>query len=201
MDLSAALLGNEVAHSPDLLARAKAGDAEAFCLLCSNYEARLLRQAQVLCGEPGLAEELAHETLVEAWRSLRRYDGRSQFFTWLCAILLHRQRNRRRLRWFLPLSSFGFKGSEQHELLTDSAVDPNHTPDQVAERQERDAMLRHCLKRLPAKQREVIYLRFYVDESLESIAAALRCSVGTVKSRLFYALDKLRAMRELTGGL
>jgi hypothetical protein len=43
----------------------------------------------------------------------------------------------------------------------------------------------------------VIHLRFYVDDSLEGIAAALGCSVGTVKSRLFNALDKLRAMNAL----
>jgi len=44
----------------------------------------------------------------------------------------------------------------------------------------------------------VIYLRFYVDNSLEGIAAALGCSVGTVKSRLFHALDKLRGMSILS---
>jgi len=48
---------------------------------------------------------------------------------------------------------------------------------------------------LPAKHQQVIYLRFYVDDSLEGIAAALGCSVGTVKSRLFHALDKLRGMK------
>src|SRR5439155_12223354 len=43
---------------------------------------------------------------------------------------------------------------------------------------------------LPAKHERVIYLRFYVDDSLEGIAAALGCSVGTVKSRLFHALER-----------
>jgi len=51
---------------------------------------------------------------------------------------------------------------------------------------------------LPAKQQQVIYLRFYVDHSLGGIAAALGCSVGTVKSRLFHALEKLRAMNVLS---
>lgn len=48
--------------------------------------------------------------------------------------------------------------------------------------------------KLPKKHRDVVYLRFYVDNSLEGIAAALNCSVGTVKSRLFHALEKLRKM-------
>ena len=54
--------------------------------------------------------------------------------------------------------------------------------------------MRQCVQALPAKHQQVIYLRFYVDDSLEGIAAALGCSVGTVKSRLFHALDKLRKM-------
>ena len=51
--------------------------------------------------------------------------------------------------------------------------------------------------RRPRKHQQVVYLRFYADDSLEGIAAALGCSVGTVKSRLFNALEKLRRMREL----
>jgi len=76
-----------------LLDKAQAGDAEAFCEVCRVYETRLLRQAMALCGDPALAEDLAQDTLVEAWKCLRRYNGRCQFFTWLCAILLNRYRN------------------------------------------------------------------------------------------------------------
>jgi RNA polymerase sigma-70 factor, ECF subfamily len=62
---------------------------------------------------------------------------------------------------------------------------------------EQTALVRKCIESLPAKHRQVIYLRFFVDDSLEGIAAALGCSVGTVKSRLFYALEKLRGMNTL----
>jgi len=55
-------------------------------------------------------------------------------------------------------------------------------------------LVRQCVQALPAKHQQVIYLRFYVDDSLEGIAAALGCPVGTVISRLFHALDKLRKM-------
>ena len=58
-------------------------------------------------------------------------------------------------------------------------------------------MLRRCLARLPEKQRQVVYLRFYVEDSLDGIAAALGCSVGTIKSRLFKALDRLTRMNEV----
>ena len=88
-----------------LLEQARAGDAEAFGEVCRVYETRLLRQAMALCGQASLAEDLAQDTLVEAWKCLRRYNGQCQFFTWLCAILLNRYRNTVRERRPLPFSA------------------------------------------------------------------------------------------------
>src|SRR5438874_11350003 len=92
----------EAPDTRSLLNEAQAGDAEAFAELCRAYETRLLRQALALCGNATLAEDLAQDTLVEAWKCLRRYNGRCQFFTWLCAILLNRHRNTIREKRPLP---------------------------------------------------------------------------------------------------
>ena len=80
--------------------------------------------------------------------------------------------------------------------LADSAL----PPDQMTLVAERAVRLRACLDRLSDKHRAVIYLRFYVDDSLAGIASALGCSVGTVKSRLFHALENLRTMTTAQGG-
>ena len=64
---------------------------------------------------------------------------------------------------------------------------------------ERAAGLLRSLDQLPQRQREVVYLRFYADDSLEGIAEALGCSVGTVKSRVFYGLRALRLALEERG--
>ena len=180
-----------------LLAQAQAGDAEAFGEVCRVYETRLLRQAMALCGNEGLAEDLAQDTLVEAWKCLRRYNGRCQFFTWLCAILLNRYRNTVRQRRLLPLSAFGEPDKNEPVSAVGQLAARESWPDEAAQRQEDAARVQQCVAALPAKHQQVIHLRFYVDSSLESIAAALGCSVGTVKSRLFHALDKLRAMNAL----
>src|SRR6266481_3346292 len=66
----------------DLLAQARRGDAEAFSELCRFYETRLLRQAMTLCSNPTLAEELAQDTLVEAWRSEERRVGKECISRW-----------------------------------------------------------------------------------------------------------------------
>jgi RNA polymerase sigma-70 factor (ECF subfamily) len=184
----------EPAFLPDLLQRAQAGDAEAFCQLCRPHEARLFRQAFSLCGDKALAEELAQDVLVEAWRCLPRYHGRCQFFTWLCAILLNRYRNVRRRQRPIPLSALDTNEQEGVRCRQEDLVDSAFRPDEVVERKERDDLLHRSLQRLSDKHRQVIYLRFFVDDSLEGIAAALNCSVGTVKSRLFHALEQLRAL-------
>jgi RNA polymerase sigma-70 factor, ECF subfamily len=181
-----------------LLDRARTGDAEAFGEVCRVYETRLLRQAMALCGQASLAEDLAQDTLVEAWKCLRRYNGQCQFFTWLCAILLNRYRNSVRGRRPSPFSAFRDDDRHEVERSFGQLPDSGSLPDEAAQRRERDALVRSCIEALPPKHQQVIYLRFYVDNSLGGIAAALGCSVGTVKSRLFHALDKLRGMRALS---
>ena len=70
-------------------------------------------------------------------------------------------------------------------------------PDEAVLLREQAALVQQCVGTLPAKQQQGIRLRYYADDSLDGIAAALGCSVGTVKSRLFHALEKLRGMNVL----
>lgn len=195
--LNPALVETARPETSGLLEQARAGDAEAFGEVCRVFETRLLRQAMALCGQASLAEDLAQDTLVEAWKYLRRYNGRCQFFTWLCAILLNRYRNTVRERRPLPFSAFPEHDRQEFEDGFGRVADPDSLPDEAAQRLEQAALVRRCIEALPAKQQQVIYLRFYVDDSLGGIAATLGCSVGTVKSRLFHALDQLRGMNAL----
>jgi RNA polymerase sigma-70 factor (ECF subfamily) len=144
-----------------------------------------------------LAEELAQDTLVEAWKSLRHYHGGCQFFTWLCAILLNRYRNTLRQKRPLPLSTLTGHDHEDFQNHVAGLTDATAQPDQTIQRAEQAETVRACLALLPSKHQQVVYLRFFVDDSLEEIAGALGCSVGTVKSRLFNALEKLRRMNAL----
>jgi RNA polymerase sigma-70 factor (ECF subfamily) len=185
------------AESASLLDRAWAGDPEAFCELCRDHEARLFRQAVALSGNPTTAEDLAQETLLAAWKGIRRFRGQCRFFTWICGILINVHRNSLRQRRPVGFSSLPGAGREEARRLLAEGADPGVSPQDLVQLAEREAALRACLARLPRKHRDVVYLRFYVDASLDSIAAALDCSLGTVKSRLFHALEKLAQMPEL----
>jgi RNA polymerase sigma-70 factor (ECF subfamily) len=146
-----------------------------------------------------LAEDLAQDTLMEAWKCLRRFNERCQFFTWLCAILSNRYCNTVRRKRPFAFSTLSRLDSEGFQTTVNNLADEHSSPDQAVLVREQAAVVRGCIEALPPKQRQVIVMRFFGDDSLEGIAAALDCSVGTVKSRLFHALEKLRAMNALSG--
>lgn len=181
----------------DLVEQARRGNEESFNALCRLYEGRLFRQAMLLSGDETAARDLAQETMFEAWKSMARYNGECRFFTWACSILIHCHRRSIRRRRPIPFSWLLPFDRERAEAGLANSSDSNDSPFELVEQEERAVVLRRCLEKLPDKQRQVVYLRFYVDSSLDGIAAALGCPVGTVKSRLFNALDRLTGMNEL----
>jgi len=178
----------------DLLDRARAGDAQAFCDLAASHEARLLQQACGLARDVSLAEDLVAETMIEAWRSLRRFNGTCRFSTWLFSILLHRhQKQLRRARSRpMPFASMTSAVAESLEQAQANLPDTGASPLDQAISRELASHLQAALEALPSRHRQVLLLRFFEGASLPEIAAALDCSVGTVKSRLHYALEKMR---------
>jgi RNA polymerase sigma-70 factor, ECF subfamily len=182
------ITGTVNAHEDDqheLIAHAQAGEAIAFERLAERHAASLWRCAMALGKDGHWADDLAQETLVEAWRSLARFDGRCRFSTWLYGILRHRFLKGRRQQHAVGLSASAALRPEP------STAD---TPDHSAEVSEDARRVRQAVACLPDEHRLVVELRFFAGATLDEIAAALGCPLGTVKSRLHYALDKLRQM-------
>jgi len=185
----------------ETIAAIRRGDSKAFAELCETIEDRLLRQANFLCKDADAAQDLAQETLFAAWKSFDKYHGNCQFFTWVCGIMIRQYRNYLRKSRRFPLSFSWLAGKSEARELDAERIDQRREPSEALADRELDAHLRGCLQDLSAKHREVIYLRFYADDSLDGIAKALGCSVGTVKSRLFHALEQLRKMKARLGEL
>ena len=188
----------EFAATADLLTRARAGETSAFCRLAAEHEQRLLQQACGLTHDPSAAEDLVSETLVEAWRSLSRYDGTCRFSTWLFSILLHRhQKALRRARSRpIPLAALPLAEADAHRQAQENVPAAGPSPAEEAMRKEAAGRLGQAVAALPQKHQQVVLLRFFEEASLAEIAILLHCSLGTVKSRLHYALEKLRESQQ-----
>lgn len=185
---------DQTAELKPLLVQARAGDGEAFCRLMEPLEGRLFQQALALCRDTPTAEDLVSETLVEAWKGLARYDETCRLTTWLYSILLHRyQKNVRRLR-SRPVSLAALPAQEavlRYETHCQRAsADPS--PAESAMQTEVNRELRQMIEGLAEKHKQVVLLRFFEGASLGEMALVLKCSAGTVKSRMHHALKHLR---------
>ncbi len=173
-----------------LIARARGGDVEAFSRLMEEQQSRLLGQALIFCRDAHLAQDLVQETMLAAWKSFSRFDGTCRLFTWLYVILL--RQHQRAQGWFarrLPPPT-----PEQTAAAVRSAL--SFTPAAAGLERRESEQLRRLVAQLPERHRDVIRLRFYAEASEAEIAATLGISPGTVKSRLHYALEKLRRIKE-----
>jgi len=162
-----------------LLEKAQRGDAGSFCEIARQHQDALFRQSFALCRDSHAAEDLVQETLLQAWKSISRYDNTCRFSTWLYSILLHRYQKSLRRSRSVPSKLEG-------------AASADGDPAEAASANERKERLRSAIEALPEEHREVILLRFFGGASLDEIAAALAIPQGTVKSRLHNGLLKLR---------
>ncbi|MEW2427384.1 RNA polymerase sigma factor [Micromonospora sp. NPDC047644] len=170
-----------------LVTRARAGDLEAYDLLVARHTASAYRTA-VLLGAGSDSEDVIQEAFVKAYRKLSRYRGDASFRSWLLAIVANETRNLHRSR-----------GRRDGLVLRAAAADPRS---EIAEDDavaavlagERRESLVRALRQLPARDREVIVCRFFLDLTEEETVSALGWPRGTVKSRTSRALAKLRAL-------
>jgi RNA polymerase sigma-70 factor (sigma-E family) len=145
----------------------------------------LVRLSYGLTGDQALAEDLAQTALVKAytsWSRVRRADSPDAYVR---RIVINTNSSRMRTRRF-----------SEHVM----PVLPDHgAPDQTGQQDDRSALVA-ALMTLPARQRAVVVLRYWLDLTESQVAATLGCSAGTVKSQASRALAKLRLSPELAGG-
>ena len=163
-----------------------AGEASAFEVLYGRHRGPLFRFLLAQLRDRPLAEELYQDVWQRVIAARATWRPEAAFATWLYRIAHNRLNDHWRAQRHRPPAPL------DAELRTAALADPEH-PGSVAEQDEQRQRLQQALDELPDEQREAVLLRLQQELSLEEIGRITGVGRETVKSRLRYALDKLRA--------
>lgn len=167
-----------------LFRRVAAGDREAFAEFYQVYYGRLHRFLLRLLRDVDAVQETINDVMLVVWDKADRFRGDSKISTWVFGIAYRKAlkalRSERKRRGWVPLS-----GDE---------LDNAPGPERRVRIHDRLQWLDAALVELNPEQRLVIELAFGMDYSYEQIAAVAKCPVNTVKTRVFHARRKLRAL-------
>ena len=172
-----------------MLRRVAAGDREAFKALYERYQRRLFCYLVKMVNDQGRAEELTNDVLLEVWRGAKTYQGRSSPSTWIFGIARHKALNELRRKGDVPV--------EPEALL--QVTDPHPGPGHEVERADLARLMKAALTKLGPEHREVLELAYYQGFSIQEMAEILRCPANTVKTRMFYARQKLKEILPAMG--
>lgn len=173
--------------NPDrtLIEASRNGEPAAWEALVAQYQEPVFRLAYLFLGDPVEAEDIAQETFLRAWKALGSYDRSRPLRPWLLSIAANLAKNRRR--------SIGRYLQNLYRAAT-REVGSTSTVEERAQQSMETQAVWDAVRRLNATDQEVIYLRYFLELSVEDTAAATRIAPGTVKSRLHRAMEHLRAI-------
>jgi len=175
----------ETTQPDGLIERMQAGDLDAFEEFFNTYKRPVYTTALAITRDPFLAEEVLQDCVVKAYRVRERLHVDRSPLPWLqrVAINLCYSRVSRRRALAEPITS----------IINNLVIDLGQRPDQIVESREILDVLQRGIDALPPKQQTAIILYYLHGYSLAEAAEIADCNVGTMKSRLHYALKALRA--------
>ena len=175
-----------------LVHRSQAGDTAAYEELVRRYHSRIYGLVYSMAGSREDAEDLTQEIFVKAWKALGHFREQAGFYTWIyrialnCTINFRKRRNRRQT---VTLDEFDpdIKTAESYrEFSSKGSVLRKMS---LGEFQEK---MNAALLKLSEKHRAVVVMHDVQGMAHAEIARVMRCSEGTVRSRLFYAHKRLQ---------
>jgi RNA polymerase sigma-70 factor (ECF subfamily) len=171
-----------------LVARAKAKDPAAFDALVRRYRKRIFALALHLCGSESDADDVTQDVFLRAYHTLDRFEGRSEFFTWVYRLTVNRALDARRARLRRSESSID-ESDPRIERAVD--VDAGGDPRRAAELRETYARVLRALDALPADMRTTVVLVALQGLSNAEAAIVQKCSRGTIAWRLHEARARI----------
>ncbi len=167
-----------------LLWRFKNGNEDALCRIYEKYRTRLLKLANALLNDTGLAEDVVQDVFVSFAQSAERLRIGGNLRAYLTTSVANRIRNR-----------FRDDRGRQHVSLdsADTTASKVRTPQQWVTYSEDMREVNDALEQIPYEQREVVLLHVHGGMKFKAISQLQKVSINTVQSRYRYAVEKLRA--------
>ena len=163
----------------ELITRARGGDESAWTALIARHRSRLLKLSLLMTGDPQSADDVVQDTFVRLLDYGEEKRGKS--FAALASTVAYRFALTERQR-----------SAKQNSLDSANSQDLSPSPLESVLRNERDRELVQALLGLDDAHRDTLILRFYGEHSYEEIARLTGAPLGTVKSRIFYAVKQCR---------
>jgi RNA polymerase sigma-70 factor (ECF subfamily) len=187
----------ENSSDTDLVRSAQKGDMQAFEELVARHRDKVYARAYSMMRNEDEALDLSQDAWVKGWQRLGQFQGDSSFVTWMTRIVINLcldqlRRLKRKRAESLEAMAEESGGVERHMPV----VTPN--PTEGLERAELRVRINRALDQLSHEHRTVLILHEFEQMEYREIARQMKCSIGTVMSRLFYAR---RRMASLLAGL
>ena len=178
----------------ELVARASAGEVDAFNQLVTRWERPIYALAYRTLGREEDARDVVQEAFLRAYRGLRGFKGEAKFSSWLYRITLNLCRDWIRRERRAPLVQVP-EGVDPVDLA-DERVAPQESVEELVARREMSQAVAKAMAELPEEQRTAIMLKEYHGLTFQEIADMLDCPLSTVKTRLYQGLSVLRRRLE-----
>jgi RNA polymerase sigma-70 factor (ECF subfamily) len=179
----------EAATAALLVARAKAGEPQAFDALVRRYRRRIFALALHLSGTESDADDIVQDVFIRAFRALDQFEGRSEFFTWVYRLTVNRALDARRTRSRRSESSIEEEDPRIERALQ---VDAGGDPRRAAELRQTYARVLRALDGLPAEMRTTVVLVTLQGLSNAEAAVVQGCPRGTIAWRLHEGRRRLQ---------
>lgn len=185
-------------NEQELIEKARSGDSASFERLVTLYERKVYATAFRYMGNEADALDMAQEVFIRVFRFLDKFNEKSSFSTWLyritvnvCKDGLKKRGGRNELPLEIPDDDDGYYINE----VSDSRYDPV----EVYEKVELQRIIRDGIDALPTNYKEIIIMRDICGLTYEEISETLSIEIGTVKSRISRARERLRNYLLQTG--
>lgn len=178
----------------DLIHQVQTGNRNAFRQLVEEYKRKVYYLAFDLTGNHMDADDLSQEVFIKIFRSIDNFRHESKFSTWIYRVTVNCWINMKKSKAYKI--RVGQDGPETNVQIDEQKASEEN-PLREAEAADLHKFIQDALHKLSPKEKSVFIMRHYHDLSLKEIGTTLNISVGTVKSLLFRAINKLQ--KQLAG--